>query len=199
MSENRLEPQMPYAKPELRASEDQDSQVGENKDPRAPKDSAANSDQPIANNGDNEVRSSANLDSDAPLSAVKDFLAGRPADSAILDLRHDAVRQAVAAHLLLVMSGSNSEETAGSDPRELPLPEVPIRNFEEQDEGQLENFATKREPPALVSPSQQDEQQAEQQRARQLFIEQGYLDEAINSLCAADSAEARATAARTLG
>lgn len=179
--------------------------MSEDPQPQTSEDALGNTDQRIANNGDN-VEPSESSDAEATLSALNDFLSGALADLAILDSRDDAIRRVVAAELLVVMAGSH-KETAGSDyPQSSSPPDDPSNtDHEEHDVRQLQQSVTPHGLPASRPQSHQGEQSGvqeqgqTQQRARQLFIDQGYLDEAISSLRAADSADERAAAARTLG
>ncbi len=115
------------------------------------------------------------------LSAIRDFLAGRSSEPHVLEASDKATRQVVAAELLSTMSGTNTE--ASSAPADVPS-------------GDAE---------ATASAGYEGEQQpkrankAEQERARRVFMDQGYFDEAVQNLRGAISPQQRVEAARALG
>jgi hypothetical protein len=107
--------------------------------------------------------------------ALRDFLSGSSDAPPFLDSRDPLVRQAIAAELLVVMS-EVEEKSANPDEQYPDNLEAATRDVTDQPLGD----------PTL-------------QNARQLFIDYGYLDEAIDSLRANDSPALRANAARILG
>lgn len=126
------------------------------------------------------VQWSSSSEVELAISALKDFLSGGSTAPTILDSRDADVRQLVAAELLSAITGSDGEATSHSQDHS------PSR-FEQQDNGEL------------TLPKDHSSGHQKQERARQLFMDYGYLDEAINSLRATESPEERAEAARTLG
>lgn len=126
------------------------------------------------------VQWSANSEVELAISALKDFLSGSSTAPTILDTGDADVRQLVAAELLAAITGSDEEAASSSQ-------DQPSSRFEQQDNGEL------------VPPKDHSSGYQKQERARQLFIDYGYLDEAISSLRATESPEERADAARTLG
>ena len=107
--------------------------------------------------------------------ALRDFLSGSSDAPPFLDSRDPLVRQAIAAELLVVMS--DVEEKSDNPDEQYPDGlEAATRDVTDQHLGD----------PTLIN-------------ARQLFIDYGYLDEAIDSLRANDSPALRANAARILG
>ncbi len=126
------------------------------------------------------VQWSANPEVELAISALKDFLSGGSTAPTILDTADTDVRELVAAELLAAITGSDEEAASSSQDQS-------SSRFELQDNGELA-------PPKDHSSGSQ-----KQERARQLFIDYGYLDEAISSLRATESPEERADAARTLG
>lgn len=135
-----------------------------------------------------KAKSSVNKQVKAAIGAVKDFIAGHSVEAKPPDPEDKAARQVVAAELLAAMSrrdagetsrGAAASESSGRDTREIP----PI-----QTEG------------AAGSNAQSDSQNSkEQQRARQLFLDHGYFDDAVKDLRGANSPAERASAARALG
>lgn len=115
----------------------------------------------------------------AELSALQDFLSGGSTAPTILESRDTDVRQLVAAELLAALTDSDAEAARSQDHSPSP--------FEQQDNR------------VLTSPKDSSSDHQKQERARQLFMDYGYLDEAINSLRATESPGERARAARTLG
>ncbi len=132
----------------------------------------------------------------AALSAVRDFLAGRSDEGKVAATEDKATREVVAAELLSTMSGrragdaarANAEEAFGSDTQEIP------RN-EAKDGGEVKVDETKER----EQPQDSTEREQEQERARKLFLDHGYFDEAVQDLSAANSPAERAAAARALG
>lgn len=112
---------------------------------------------------------------DLDIPALRDFLSGSSDAPSFLDSRDPLVRQTIAGELLVVMSEAE-EKSANSDeqcPDELEAATRDVTGHHLDD-------------PTLLN-------------ARQLFIDYGYLDEAIDSLRANDSPALRANAARILG
>ncbi|MGH9873389.1 MAG: HEAT repeat domain-containing protein [Pyrinomonadaceae bacterium] len=118
----------------------------------------------------------------AGLSAMKDFLAGRSNDDKVVVPEDKATREVVAAELLAAMSGGSTDEAAPANSENAPsdTPEIP-------------RFV----PRAAVAPDTNEPQA--QERARQLFLDHGYFDEAVQKLRAASAPAERAAAARALG
>lgn len=129
----------------------------------------------------------------AALSAVRNFLRGRSGDAKVAATEDKATRAAVAAELLATMSGreaadatlADAEEASGSDT------EIPRNEARGTEEGTRQE--TKQETHLQTTNEQ------ERERARQLFLDHGYFDEAIDSLRASSSPSERAAAARTMG
>ncbi|MCM3904701.1 MAG: HEAT repeat domain-containing protein [Pyrinomonadaceae bacterium] len=126
------------------------------------------------------VQRSASPEVELAISALKDFLSGGSTAPTILDTSDSDVRQLVGAELLAAITGSDEEAALCSQ-------DQPSSRFEQQDNGEL------------VPPKDHGSGNQKQERARQLFIDYGYLDEAIGSLRATESPGERADAARTLG
>ncbi|MFN2510182.1 MAG: HEAT repeat domain-containing protein [Pyrinomonadaceae bacterium] len=124
------------------------------------------------------VGSSSSSEVDLTIHALKDFLSGGSTPPPIPDSNAAYVRPLVAAELLAAITGSDAP--AGSQ-------DYPTSSFDHQDRGE----------PGPVGDHSSGHQKEE--RARQLFIDYGYLDQAINSLRSNESPEERAEAARTLG
>lgn len=122
-----------------------------------------------------KVKSSVNQQVKAGLSAIKDFLAGRSAETKVAATEDKATREVVAAELLATLSGRNAGDSE--------TPATESANESQPQKGEAES-------------AQQEE---ERERARGLFFEHGYFDEAVHNLRAADSASERAAAARVLG
>jgi hypothetical protein len=134
----------------------------------------------------------------AGLSAIRDFLAGRSGETEVAAPEDKATREVFAAELLATMSGHETSEAArvegesasGSDTQELP-PVEPQASPE---------LANEPKPADEPKPAENSTEQAEErERARQLFLDHGYFDEAVLNLRAANSATERAAAARVLG
>jgi hypothetical protein len=111
------------------------------------------------------------------ISELKDFLSGSSTAPTILDSMNAEVRQLIAAELLAAIAGSAEPASPSQDQSRSRL--------EQPDNGELT--------------LRQDHGHQTQERARQLFVDCGYLDEVISSLRVTDSPEERANAARILG
>ncbi len=147
-------------------------------------------------NGDPVIESSLEQELDAEprldfaLREVRDFLAGRVGEVSRIDPAEKVVRGAVAGALLAVISAGDSKAAAppsnsGSGANDNNLSPA----SEETGDSQVQQSGGEGT----------DAAQAEQNRARQLFMDHGYFDEAIDSLSAAASPSERAAAARTIG
>ncbi len=110
----------------------------------------------------------------AGILAIRDFLAGRSNEAEPAAAEDKATRAEVAAELVAAMSGPS----AGGETPAKP-----------------ENLATDSPEVTAVEPSTEQEQE----RARQVFVDHGYFDEAAHNLRAANSPVERAAAARILG
>jgi hypothetical protein len=110
----------------------------------------------------------------AALSAVRDFISGHTDDPKVPDANDIGVRKVLAAELLTSISRANEQS----------------RQTQAGQKGETENSDVEAERLKLAQ---------EQERSRQLFMEQGYFDEAVQNLRTANSAADRAAAARTLG
>ncbi len=134
----------------------------------------------------------------ADLNAVKEFLAGRSSEANVAASEDKATREVVAAELLATMSGRSTDEPSSENPEKAPsdTQEIPRSNPSGavHDTPQSDRRANSVAPEHLENPTGQ-----EQERARQLFMDHGYFDEAVQNLRAADSPEERAAAARALG
>ena len=115
---------------------------------------------------------------------MKDFLSGHSSEAKAAEASDKATREVVAAELLAAMSPPGTSPTASHEVKEPPH--------------ESENSA-------IPSPQEDDTQplyqseQPEQERARQLFVDHGYFDEAVQNLRAAQSPAERVAAARALG
>lgn len=167
--------------PSVRSSEGQNPESSEKPHPRAASNGGEVNEQSNPNSpGHATVQWTASSEVELAISTLKDFLSGGSTAPTILDTGDADVRQLVAAELLAAMTGSE-EEAASS------FPDQSSERSDQQDNGELA-------PPHDHSSGYQ-----KQERARQLFIDYGYLDEAISSLRATESPEERADAARILG
>lgn len=122
---------------------------------------------------------------EAQLSGVRDFLAGRSNELNLPEAGDTAARQLVAEELLAAMSRTDSEgssaQTQGAS--------------SEEDEA-----TTSADSGTLGDPLESKRvNQEERERARKLFMEQGYFDETVQDLRGAISPQQRAAAARALG
>jgi hypothetical protein len=166
--------------PHARESEDPNSE-SEYPKTREFRDTGKDNDQSTSKNEINAtVQGSSSSEVELAISALKDFLSGGSTAPTILASRDAEVRQLAFAELLAAITGSHPEPASRSQ-NDSPSPS------EQQDSGE---FAPARD---------HSSGHQKQERARQLFIDYGYLNEAINSLRAAESPDERAGAARTLG
>ncbi|HEV7799004.1 MAG TPA: HEAT repeat domain-containing protein [Pyrinomonadaceae bacterium] len=147
----------------------------------------------------------------ARLSAVRDFLSGRSAEAKLAGANDQATREVVGAELLSAMSGRNaddaSRETTGKpasvdiDTQEIPrldaAGDIPEVSKNENDEEQIPQSATGST--SVETELSENLKEQEQERARMLFMDHGYFDEAVQNLRAAKSPADRASAARALG
>ncbi|MDQ6653552.1 MAG: HEAT repeat domain-containing protein [Acidobacteriota bacterium] len=120
------------------------------------------------------------------------------------------LRQVVAAELLAAMSGREAEEMAGHSTENVNSAvssQKSVRDPKEakkathEDPQQISSSAAEPSAPAVIQATSSEEETARQEteRARQLFLEHGYFDEAVQDLRAAKSSAERAAAARALG
>ena len=119
-------------------------------------------------------KSAVNKQVKAALNAVKDFISGNSSEPKLPETDDKVLRKAVAEELLTSI-GRAYEYGLQKNSGQEELTETP--------EGEAEQLRL-----AL-----------EQERSRQLFMENGYFDEAVQNLRTANSAADRAAAARTLG
>lgn len=145
----------------------------------------------------------------AGLSAVRDFLAGRSGEAKLAEADDQATREVVGAELLAAMSRRNSDGTSGenagkasgSDTQEIPPFDpngvIPETTTEQQHGQQIPQSAVGA---SLVEPEpSENSEEREQGRARRLFLDHGYFDEAVQDLRAGNSPAERVAAARALG
>jgi hypothetical protein len=150
----------------------------------------------------------------ARLTAVKDFLSGRSGEAKIADAHDKATREVVGAELLAAMSGTAdkpSDEAAGKvanvDTQEIPPLDDAAQTTQEiatqettTEEGSRSEIPEAPAAPVSVEPDPfENLKEQEQERARMLFMDHGYFDEAVQNLRAAKSPSERANAARALG
>ena len=125
----------------------------------------------------------------AGLRAVRDFLAGRSGDGQAAATEDKATRDVVAAELLGKMSGRAVEgaraEAEGASQS----------NVEEMSRYEDKSASDKTKQPSYSQNSIEEERE----RARELFLDHGYFDEAVEALRTAKSPTERAAAARALG
>ena len=120
------------------------------------------------------------------LSAVRDFLAGRTSEANGLEAVDKAMRQVVAEELLAAISRADAKESSGPG--------------DVVGSGDLDAMAPAHGAGVLVEQQQpRPAHHEEQQRARQLFMDHGYFEEAVQDLRSAPSPQQRAAAARSLG
>ncbi|MDQ5845607.1 MAG: HEAT repeat domain-containing protein [Acidobacteriota bacterium] len=112
----------------------------------------------------------------AGIAAVRDFLAGRSGEAKAAHPTDKATRQEVAAELLGAMAGK-ADRGPTTDDRQTSADAGPLSSDSQQTANQA----------------------AEQERARRLFVEHGYFDEAVETLRGAESSAERVIAARSLG
>lgn len=138
------------------------------------------------------AKSSVNQQIKAGLSAVRDFLAGRSGEVKVAATKDEATRALVAAELLSSMSGRGAGEAARANAEASGSHTQEIR----QDEAK----GPKEEAPdATTKHDSPNATEQERERARKLFVDHGYFDDAVQDLRAAKSAADRAAAARALG
>src|SRR5687768_10507687 len=125
----------------------------------------------------------------AGLRAVRDFLAGRSSDANVAETEDKATRDLVAAELVAKMSGRPTEDSAVA---------AEANPEDKAEEPNQEDKATVELPKQEYSQDAKEEAQ-ERERARTLFLEHGYFDEAVETLRTGSSPAQRADAARTLG
>lgn len=142
-----------------------------------------------------KAKTSVNQQVKAGISAVRDFLAGRSGEAETDATEDEATREGVAAELLAAMSGrrpaegqrENAGDGSSSDTQEIP-------RFSSYAEGSTNAGAEQ------TSESKTEYSNAAgQKRARELFLDRGYFDEAVQNLRPANSPAQRAAAARALG
>jgi hypothetical protein len=156
-------------------------------------------------------KSSVNQQVKAGISAVRDFLSGRSGEAKAAAADDKATREVVAAELVAAMSGrsSNAPSEKAGDSSHSDTQEIPKFNSEASSEsahGETEQ-TSKAGAEALTSANAATAGQAnsenasedEQKRARELFLDHGYFDEAVQNLRAANSPTERAEAARAIG
>ena len=137
-----------------------------------------------------KARGSVNQQVKARLSAVRDFLAGRSGEAKLAGADDKSTREVVGAELLAAMAGRNNSEAdregvePGDQTQEIRLEAA----NSEHDQGQSEPGDTG-----------SGNNNYAQDRARELFLEHGYFDEAVENLRSAKSPAERAAAARALG
>jgi hypothetical protein len=154
-----------------------------------------------------KVKSSVNQQIKAGLSAMRDFLAGRSNEEKVVVPEDKATRELVAAELLAAMSGRSTDEpaamaqTSSSDPQEIPRFDFGSGLVQNTNEPSDHQELAKPDAPAraIVDDQVQNLTEREQERARQLFLDHGYFDEAVQNLRGASSPIERAAAARALG
>jgi hypothetical protein len=126
----------------------------------------------------------------AGLRAVRDFLAGRSGTTEVAPTEDKATREVVAAELLAKMSGREIEKSTSG------TAQTATHNTQE----------TRHDNKGVVEQTKQGEDfqnlsevEQERERARQLYLEHGYFDEAVQALRAGNSRAQRVAAARALG
>lgn len=130
-----------------------------------------------------KAKSSVNRQVKAAINAVRDFIAGKSGEARVADSEDKALRQVVAAELLATMSGDTAKISGSAAPN--------------KSSGKTSRDAETKAEQELYA--EQEFVKQEQERARQLFLDHGYLEEAVQDLRAASSPAERAAAARTLG
>ncbi len=119
------------------------------------------------------------------LNAVRDFLAGRSSEANVLEAVDKATRQVVAEELLAAMSRADAEESSAQ--------------AEAVSSTDAEAMASAGREGVPVEQQAKRAHQEEQERARKLFMDHGYFDEAVQDLRGPISPQQRAAAARALG
>ena len=139
----------------------------------------------------------------AGLSAVRDFLSGRSSEAKAAAASDPATREAVGAELLAAMSPEAGTRETHSDDKAAPEQNANLAMPEQENDDTQPIDASAPPLPANETskePSSGDDARTqEQERARQLFLEQGYFDEAVQNLRGAKFPAERAAAARALG
>ena len=139
----------------------------------------------------------------AGLSAVRDFLSGRSSEAKAAAASDPATREAVSAELLAAMSTETGTRETHSENKTAPERNASLAMPEQENDDTQPIDASE---PSIHShetlkegDSGDDARAQEQERARQLFLEQGYFDEAVQNLRGAKFPAERAAAARALG
>lgn len=138
---------------------------------------------------------------------MRDFLAGRSSDEKVVVPEDKATRELVAAELLAAMSGRSTDEPAAraqnspSNTQEIPRFDFDSGLAQNTNEPSDHQESAKPDVPAspIVEDQVQNLTEQEQERARRLFLDHGYFDEAVQNLRGASSPPERAAAARALG
>ena len=125
---------------------------------------------------------------DSALRQVRKFLAGQVAEVKKIDPADKVTREAVGVELLSVIAGHDSKAATRQSHSE------PSGNGNEQSTTREETRDSGAETKKAT-----DARCAAQQRARQLFVDHGYFDQAIEQLRNATSPGERAAAARAIG
>lgn len=159
----------------------------------------------------NRAKSSVNQQVKAGISAVRDFLAGRSAEAKAAATEDRATREVVAAELLAAMSGRGAQASGENAADASPSDTLEIPRFNSEaaegaahgDAKQTSESNAEATPPSRVTKvsgeQANSENDEEQKRARELFLDHGYFDEAVENLRPANSPADRAAAARALG
>ncbi len=153
-----------------------------------------------------KVKSSVNRQVKSALDAVRDFLTGRSGEAKVADSANRDLRQVVAAELLAAMSPREPEETlrksenvsGGDSPHMSPGETEQMSSDAAQP---MSSGAAEAIDPSNVEATSAEQEHARQEteRARQLFLDHGYFDEAVQDLRMANSSAERVAAARALG
>lgn len=142
------------------------------------------------------------------LTAVRDFLSGRSSEAKLADDSDRATREVVGAELLATMSGRNAGKASGEttskeanvDTQEIPrLEAAGVTAETAAAETNHQEIPPSAADPSLEPQSSENSKEQEQERARMLFMDHGYFDEAVQNLRTAKSSAERANAARALG
>jgi len=146
------------------------------------------------NKGDSgsESNPASRLDDEArrivALRELRNFVGGHAGEVTKIDRADKGTREAVGVELLSAIAGYNSK--------------APTRQPHAESSGNGHEQSTAREYPGdsgSEPPEAENARRTAQARARQLFVDHGYFDEAIENLRSASSPGERAAAARTLG
>jgi hypothetical protein len=135
-----------------------------------------------------KAKSSVNQQVKAGIAAVRDFLAGRSGEAKAAHSTDKATREVVAAELLTAMAGRDvADETkqAAGDRKE--------------DRGSATDGRGSRKDAHPQGEAAEATQKQEQERARQLFLDDGYFDETVETLRTASTPSERVAAAKALG